>query len=104
MRLGILLGAVGASLIAVVTAFAQIPFPEAPNRDLVVRTCTQCHGLELVTGRSGADAGGWAGTIDEMESNGLYVSPDERAKIIEYLATYLGPRSAPTPGQRAARP
>jgi hypothetical protein len=26
-----------------------------------------------------------------MESNGLNVSPDERKKIIEYLATYLGP-------------
>src|SRR5947208_9906646 len=95
-------GAAGATLAAatlalMVAAYAQIQFPEGPNRDLVVRTCTQCHGLELVMGRSGADTAGWAGTLDEMESNGLSVTPDERAKIIEYLAGYLGPNRAGPP-------
>jgi len=94
-------GAAGVTLAAMlatmVAAYAQIQFPEGPNRDLVVRTCTQCHGLELVMGRSGADTAGWAGTLDEMESNGLSVSPDERTKIIEYLANYLGPNRAGPP-------
>ena len=86
----LLFGVIGAAGVGV-AAFAQVPFPEGPNRDLVLRTCTACHGIELVMGRAGADTAGWAGTLDEMESNGLYVSPDERKKIIEYLATYLGP-------------
>src|SRR4051812_44940702 len=80
--LGLSFGVVAASIVAVAAAFAQISFPEGPNRELVVRTCSGCHGLEFVMGRSGADTAGWAGTLDEMESNGLYVSPDERRKII----------------------
>jgi hypothetical protein len=100
MKARLLFGAVGATLAAMAAAFAQVQFPEGPNRELVVRTCTQCHGLELVMGRNGADTAGWAGTLDEMESNGLSVSPDERAKIIEYLASYLGPNRATPPRNR----
>jgi hypothetical protein len=94
---GLLFGVVAATLVAVAAALAQIPFPEAPDRELVVRTCSACHGLEFVMGRAGADMAGWAGTLDEMESNGLFVSPDERKKIIEYLATYLGPKGNSPP-------
>jgi mono/diheme cytochrome c family protein len=95
-------GVIGAAF-AAVAALAQVPFPEGPNRELVVRTCSACHGLEFVMGRVGADEAGWAGTLDEMESNGLYISPDERKKIIEYLATYLGPNGgAPRPKSEPA--
>jgi hypothetical protein len=38
-----------------------------------------------------------------MEGNGLNVASDDRAKIIEYLATYLGPPRAKEPATALSR-
>src|SRR6266853_986594 len=90
----VLSGAVGAALAAlVVPAFAQSELPEGRGRDIVARECQTCHGLQVVVGRSGKRAEEWAAIVDQMEGNGLSVAPDDRTKIIEYLATYLGPRN-----------
>src|SRR6266853_2065301 len=88
----VLSGAVGAALAAlVVSAFAQSELPEGRGRDIVARECQTCHGLQVVVGRSGKRAEEWAAIVDQMEGNGLNVASDDRARIIEYLATYLGP-------------
>jgi len=65
--------------------------PEGPNRELVRQTCTACE-IENLLRLSGADRDVWENIIDEMVSNGLRVTPEERAIIVEYLVTYLGPR------------
>ena len=70
--------------------------PEGPNRELVLQTCTACHEIENLLRLSGADRDVWENIIDEMVSNGLRVTPEERAIIVDYLVTYLGPRR-PTP-------
>ena len=86
----------GATLVAlIVSALAQSELPEGRDRDLVARECQTCHGLQVVVGRSGKRAEEWAAIIDQMEGNGLSVAPDDRTKIIEYLATYLGPQQEP---------
>src|SRR2546428_10852868 len=91
---GLSIGVVGATLIAlVVFALAQSELPQGPDRDLVARTCQTCHGLSVLVGASGQSLADWVATLDQMEGNGLQVTPDERTKIIEYLATYLGPRN-----------
>ena len=88
----VLLGAVGAALVALaVSALAQSELPEGRGRDIVARECQTCHGLQVVVGRSGKGAEEWAAIVDQMEGNGLNVASDDRAKIIEYLATHLGP-------------
>src|SRR5437764_8918084 len=93
MKVAGLFGVVGAALIALVAfALAQSELPEGPDRDLVARTCQTCHGLSVLIGASGQSLASWVSTLDQMEGNGLQVTPDERAKIIEYLATFLGPR------------
>jgi len=35
---------------------------------------------------------GWDGTIEEMISYGMKVDKEDRAKILDYLSTYLGSR------------
>ena len=70
--------------------------PEGPNRELVRQTCTACHEIENLLRLSGADRDVWEHIIDEMVSNGLRVTPEERGIIVDYLVTYLGPRR-PTP-------
>jgi hypothetical protein len=99
----VLFGAVGATLVAlIVSALAQSELPEGRDRDLVARECQTCHGLQVVVGRSGKRAEEWAAIVDQMEGNGLSVAPDDRTKIIEYLATYLGPRQEPATGRSLA--
>ena len=70
-------------------AAAQVVLPNGPNRDLVARVCSACHDLGMVVGTGGRSRAGWNGTIDDMVQNGLSISPEERATVLDYLSTYL---------------
>jgi hypothetical protein len=63
--------------------------PEGPNRELVVRTCGGCHDLSNLYSTSGRTRERWNLTIDDMTLLGLRITPQERALILDYLATYL---------------
>jgi hypothetical protein len=73
--------------------------PAGPNREMVSHECQACHDLGMVLAAAGLDRAGWSGTIEEMMSYGLRVTPEEQAKILEYLATYLGPAARAPAGQ-----
>jgi hypothetical protein len=66
--------------------------PPGPNRDLVSRACHACHDLAMVVASSGLSREGWNATIEEMVSYGMKVDAEERAKILDYLASYPGSR------------
>ena len=88
----LLIGVVGITLIALgLRATAQVTLPEGPNRELISRTCSTCHDLGMVIGAARSREG-WNGTIDDMISYGMNITPAERALVLEYLATYLPPR------------
>jgi len=70
-------------------ATAEVVLPNGPNRDLVARICSACHDLGMVVGTGGRSRTGWNGTIDDMVQNGLSISPEERATVLDYLSTYL---------------
>ena len=97
-RARLLIGVVGAILVvlSVRTTTAQIDprMPEGPNRALVARMCTTCHDLGNIVSTVGRSREGWDGKIDEMQSYGMKVTLEERALILNYLATYL-----PSPGR-----
>jgi hypothetical protein len=63
--------------------------PEGPNRALVARLCTTCHDLGHLVSTGGRSREGWDGKIEEMQAYGLRVTPEERALVLDYLATYL---------------
>ena len=89
-RAPLLIGVVGATLVALgLRAAAQLTLPDGPNRELAVRTCSSCHDLGMVVGAGGRSREGWNGTIDDMTSYGMNITPTERALVLEYLATYL---------------
>jgi hypothetical protein len=81
-------GAVGA--ISIQGAGAA-ELPEGPSRALVASQCTGCHDLQMVFDAAGISREDWDGAIEEMTSYGLKLTPDERAQILDYLSTYLGP-------------
>ncbi len=92
----VLAGAIGGTVFAllavVVAAAAEITeLPQGPNRDLVLDVCRSCHDLQMVFDAAGSNRDDWDRALDEMTDNGMNISAGDRAKILAYLSTYLGP-------------
>lgn len=77
--------------------------PPGPNRALVYGQCRTCHDLQYLTESAGINRQAWDDIIDSMKQYGLRIPADQRAKILDYLATYLGP-NPPPPDAAAATP
>jgi mono/diheme cytochrome c family protein len=88
-RVQLLFAVLGAALTAPAANAAELP--AGANRELVATQCAGCHDLQPVFDAAGISRDDWNGALDEMVSYGLKVTPEERAQILEYLATYLGP-------------
>jgi hypothetical protein len=84
--------AIGGTLLAFSAGAAEMTsLPEGPNRDLVSRVCRACHDLQMVFDAAGISRDEWDMSLDEMTANGMNISAEDRAKILAYLSTYLGP-------------
>ena len=91
----LLFGVLGAGFVIFATTAAQcVELPAGPNRDVVSRECQVCHDLEMVAAANGSREA-WNDTLDEMTRYGMRVTPEERAQILDYLATALGPKPNP---------
>ncbi|SRR6266849_5336539 len=87
----VIFGIIGAGFLSVGVGAAELP--AGPNKDIVTRACGSCHDLDMVFDAAGQTREGWNGTIEEMAGYGLKVSPGERAQILEYLTSFLGPEA-----------
>jgi hypothetical protein len=76
------------------TAAQCIELPDGPNRDVVSRECQACHDLDMVAATTGT-RDQWNNVLDEMTSYGMRISPEERAKILDYLVSSLAPKGSP---------
>jgi mono/diheme cytochrome c family protein len=76
--------------------------PPGPNRELVYGQCRTCHDLQYLIESAGVPPDTWSDLIDSMKQYGMRITPDQRAKILDYLGTYLGPN--PPPKTAAAAP
>jgi mono/diheme cytochrome c family protein len=74
----------------------RFDLPEGPGRELVYGHCQTCHDLQSVVDSAGIRRGAWDAFLDNMKDYGLRVSDDQRARILDYLGTYLGP-NPPSP-------
>lgn len=93
MRIGRLLAAfVGIVFVAAgAGATERIELPPGPNRDLVYAKCRICHDLQYVVESAGITRDNWVALLEDMGRYGLRIPAADRQKIIDYLATYLGP-------------
>jgi hypothetical protein len=92
-RAQLLFGVVGAALLALGgRAISQVELPAGPNRDVVYRKCASCHDLQNLVDTKGLSRENWNGTIDEMVTYGMNITPGEREQVLDYLATYLPPK------------
>ena len=102
-------GAVGGLMLACAAMAQDGPdIPPGPNRDLVYGKCRTCHDLQYLVESAGVPRSTWNDLLDSMKQYGLEIPKDERAKILDYLATYLGPNPPPktaaaAPAEKAAK-
>jgi len=83
----------------------RFELPAGPNRDLVYAKCRTCHDLQYVVESAGITRDNWAALIEDMGRYGLRMPESDRDKIVEYLATYLGPKPPKaTPPPKASTP
>ena len=85
-----------------VSAQAQ-ELPEGKGKAVVRTACSQCHGLDVVTGQPRSREG-WTDVVSQMIGNGAVLSDDDFNLVIDYLATNFGPAGQNTPekGQPAS--
>ncbi len=104
MRIASLIAGTVAGCLLAVAAFAQdgIELPPGPDRDLVYGKCRTCHDLQYLVESAGVPRNAWSDLLDSMKKYGLELSSADRGKILNYLATYLGPD--PPPKATAAAP
>ncbi|HLH98378.1 MAG TPA: hypothetical protein VKW08_24985 [Xanthobacteraceae bacterium] len=89
----------GPLLVQAASAAEMTELPAGPDRELVSKTCQSCHDLQMVFDAAGVSREVWDAALDEMTANGMVVSAEDRAKILNYLSTYLGPSPPQTAGQ-----
>jgi mono/diheme cytochrome c family protein len=95
-------GAVAGILLTTAAAADDIELPPGPGRDLVYGQCRTCHDLEYLKESAGVPRSTWNDLLDSMKQYGLRIPPDQRAKILDYLSTYLGPNPPPKSTAAAA--
>ena len=71
--------------------------PAGSGRELIYGQCRTCHDLQSLVDSAGISRRAWNAVLDNMRNYGLRVTDDQRARILDYLATYLGPEPPPEP-------
>ena len=82
-----LAGLLAASLPATVKAADDLP--EGPGKEVVLKVCTQCHGVAEFTSKRNTRAE-WDEEVDKMAARGAKASDDEFDAIVTYLAKNFG--------------
>ena len=87
----VLIGVIAGILTTQMAAAQDDPrMPPGPNRELVIKACIGCHPLDFLYSTVGRTREGWSRTLDDMTNYGMNVTAQERALILDYLASSLG--------------
>jgi hypothetical protein len=73
---------------------AAASLPAGANRDLVLRTCANCHAIDLVVAKRRTREQ-WDQLIGVMVDRGAQATDQEQDLILQYLVNHFGPGSEP---------
>ena len=62
--------------------------PDGPDKNLFVKTCSQCHEIDRVMSQR-QDRPGWEATINKMKNYGMQTDDADLKRIIDYLSVNL---------------
>jgi mono/diheme cytochrome c family protein len=80
----------------------RFDLPDGSGRGLVYGHCQTCHDLQSVVDSAGIRRGAWNAVLDNMVNFGLRIDDDQRARLLDYLAAYLGPKPPPVAAAEGA--
>ena len=63
--------------------------PDEPGREILVRSCVQCHAMEMILGAKKSEAE-WKQTVDRMVGYGANVSSEEQSLVVKYASAHFG--------------
>lgn len=75
-------------------ASAQVKLPEGPGKEVVEKSCTQCHDLSRIQ-RSGFSEAGWRNHVAMMKNVGAQVPQDQYETLIAYLSKNFPEKAKP---------
>jgi competence protein ComEA len=62
----------------------KVQLPDAPGKDVTVRLCSKCHGVQIVLGKPHSEDG-WGAIVADMVQRGAVGTDDELYDIVQYL-------------------
>ena len=63
--------------------------PEGPGKDVVVKSCLECHGVANFR-KARKDADEWSDSVSDMVDRGAKATPEEVETIVAYLVKNFG--------------
>src|SRR5712671_4751667 len=75
--------------------------PDAPEKELVRKACTGCHGADVAT-NAAMDKNGWLGIVNQMVAAGAKIKKEDIPSIVNYLARNFGSPGALNPNKATA--
>jgi len=92
-----------AAVVGISAAVAQIvELPEAPEKELVLGACIDCHGADTIM-KTARTPDEWTAVVERMVGYGAALSSEQQAAVLTYLSTHIGaagsgaaPASAPS--------
>jgi hypothetical protein len=100
----LLMLACASHVLAQSAARPQVPLPEGPVRNVILKNCVSCHGIDDYAFHA-MDRDGWQELIDTVhkEQRGLRISRRDERILLDYLSTSFGTESIPFPRNYVAQ-
>ena len=70
--------------------------PGGPVRQVILRSCTACHGIDDYAYHA-LDRAGWRRLVDAMREKGAVVADGDLPVLLDWLVAEFGPDSTPFP-------
>ena len=74
----------------------QVNLPGGPVRQVILRSCTACHGIDDYAFNA-LDRGGWDALVEDMVARGAPLPDADRPVLLDWLVSEFGPDSTPFP-------
>ena len=86
----------------------NVTLPEGPVRDVILKSCTACHGIDEYA-HYAMDRDGWLALIERMKitpsgvAQGAVISDEDREILLDWLVSEFGQDSGPFPREYLPR-
>ena len=74
----------------------QVSLPGGPVRQVILRSCTACHGIDDYAFNA-LDRAGWDALVEDMVARGAPLPDADRPVLLAWLVSEFGPDSTPFP-------